>query len=297
MRFLFVDRIVELVPGEVIRGIKCITRDDYYLRDDEQGRAYFLPCIMGEALGQLAAWNVMFTQAFVKRPVAGIAARALLHRKAYVGETLLLEATIDALDDAAVQYHGHVRVGDELVFSLEGALGPLLPMGDFIDEALVRRQFEEINRPGEWSRVSSSVVEVMDPIVAQGVGSRVASMMFDAIIKDEPGVRLTAVKFITRAAPYFADHFPNKPVLPMTVLLECSLNLAHEFVRRASYEQLFEVRSIRRTKMSDFIVPGDAVIASLHVKKQDHETLILACRVDVMDKRVCVFEIEMVVIT
>ena len=32
MRFLFVDRILELVPGKSIRGIKHVTQDDFYLR-------------------------------------------------------------------------------------------------------------------------------------------------------------------------------------------------------------------------------------------------------------------------
>ena len=51
----------------------------------------------------------------------------------------------------------------------------------------------------------------------------------------KPGISLIAEKRVTRAAPYFPDHFPNKPVLPMTVLLECKLNLAREFIARAGY--------------------------------------------------------------
>ena len=294
MRFLFVDRIVELVPGELIRGLKHITRDDYYLSGDGTGKACFIPSLMGEALGQLAAWNVMLKQNFVTRPVAGIAARATLHRPAYVGETLLLEAYIDALDETAVQYHGVVRVGHEVVFSLEGALGPLLPMHDFIDADLIRHQFDEINRPGDWSMLCEQT-EVLEPILFDG-GLHAAPMHFDGILRDEPGLKLEAIKFITRAAPYFADHFPNKPVLPMTVLLECSLNLAREFVLRAQYAESYEVRAIRRTKMSDFISPGDVITGMVSLKRKEDTSLILMFRVDVLGKRVCVFEIEMAVI-
>ena len=295
MRFLFVDRIVELIPGKVVRGLKCITRDDYYLSTDYTGRAIFTPCLMGEALGQLAAWNVMLTQDFSSRPVAGIAARATVHRPAYVGEVLLLEATIDALDEAVVQYHGVARVGDEVVFSLEGAIGPLLPMHDFIDSSLIRRQFDEINRPGDWNALSLALPVPCEAIPYEA-GLHVAPMLFDAIIDDEPGERLSAIKLITRAAPYFADHFPNKPVLPMTVLLECSLNLAREFVRRGSFKNTYEVQTIRRIKMSDFILPGDLLTGVVTLKRKEENHLILMFKMDVQGKRICVFEVDMAVI-
>ena len=73
MRFLFVDRILALTPGGVTQGIKHVTSDDYYLCLDEQSRRYFVPSLVGETVGQLAAWNVMLSNDFTKRPVAGIA--------------------------------------------------------------------------------------------------------------------------------------------------------------------------------------------------------------------------------
>ena len=67
-----------------------------------------------------------------------------------MGETLLLESFIDHLDDQAVQYHSIARIQDEVIFTIDGALGPLLPLEDFIDPIEVRRQFSEIDRPGDW---------------------------------------------------------------------------------------------------------------------------------------------------
>ena len=289
MRFLFVDRILELSPGKFVRGIKHITRDDAYLCQDSQGRAYFIPSLIGETLGQLAAWNVMVCNEFTQRPVAGIASRASLHRPVYVGETLLLESFIDALDDAAVQYHSVARVADEIVFTIEGALGPLLPMADFIDPALARQQFAEINRPGEWP----SVMSFAEPLHLDLVMPRAPRMCFDRIIESEPGVALCAEKRVTRAAPYFPDHFPNKPVFPMTVLLECQLNLAREFVAKAGFDRSYEVAEVRKIKMSDFIYPGDIIICYLKLKRHDADELILTYRTEVAGKRVCVLDVVM----
>lgn len=296
MRFLFVDRILQLSPGEMVRGIKHITQDDAYLCPSAEGIPCFMPSLIGETLGQLAAWNVMFFNDFTLRPVAGVVASARLHRPAYVGETLLLESFIEHLDEAAVQYHSVARVGDEVIFNIDGALGPMLPMADFIDGDEVRRQFNEVNRPGEWppqSFVAGVVADEPKSTLVTEPPKRVAPMSFDHILTSEPGVSLSAIKSITRAAPYFPDHFPNKPVLPLTILLECKLNLAQEFVRRASFTNAYEVSELRKIKMSEFVYPGDVLICYVKVKQQDEQQLVLSYRSEVAGKRVCVLDVVM----
>ncbi|MFI4962572.1 MAG: 3-hydroxyacyl-ACP dehydratase FabZ family protein [Legionellales bacterium] len=288
MRFLFVDRIVHLSLGESIRGIKHVTRDDAYLTADKDGRACFIPSLIGETLGQLAAWNVMLHNDFTLRPVAGVVSRAQLHRPAYVGETILLESHIESLDDKAVQYNSVARVGEEPIFTIEGALGPLLPMEDFIDPEVVRKQFAEIYRPGDWPTFKSDAENT--PILALQ-GPRVAPMVFDRILASDPGLNLIAEKRITRSAPYFPDHFPNKPVLPMTVLLECILNLAEAFVERAGYATDFQVGALRKIKMNEFVQSGDLVVCHVKVKQQTDEELILSFRSEVEGKRVCVVDV------
>lgn len=287
MRFLFVDRILRSTPGESIYGLMHITHDSPYLSMDDAGRLYFTTSLVGEALGQLAAWNVMAHCAFAKRPVAGMAARATMHRRAYLGETLLLEAVIDALDEAVVHYHGSAYVGDDTVFTADGALGPLLPMEQFIDPDIARAQYDEIFRPGEWP---VPVIATLEPFPTQAKQSPV-SFAYDALLSSEPGVSLSAVKKISRAAQFFPDHFPRKPVLPMTVLLECKLNLAREFVMRAGYPVSYVAREMRRIKMSEFVYPGDMVTTTVQVKHQDDAELILQFRSAVDGKRVCVMEL------
>ena len=290
MRFLFVDRLLQLSSSEAsVRGLKHITSTDAYLCPDLKGRLCFMPAIIGETLGQLTAWSVMAQCDFRLRPVAGIVAEARVYRPAYVGETLALESWIDELDDTAVQYHGEVRVGNELVFSLEGALGPMLPMTDFIDPELVRRQFAEINRPGEWPlSLPTKALDIPLTPMSEGSAHR---LCFDYITESNPGVGLTAIKKISRSAPYFPDHFPNKPVLPMTVLLECKLNLAQEFLARAGLTDTYSVRSLQRIKMNEFVYPGDEVSCRVTVKRQDAKELVLSYRSEVSGKRICVVDI------
>jgi len=210
-----------------------------------------------------------------------------------VGETLQLETTLDALDDSAVQYHGTARVGDEVVFELTGALGPLLPMEDFIDHDVVRAQFDELNRPGDWPKeqVPSTPLFELTADKLQHVNTLV---QFDRVLEHEPGVQITAEKIITRAAAYFPDHFPKKPVLPMTILLECVMNLGRRFVEQFTFDKAYRVQAMRRVKMNDFVVPGDVVTAILKLKSQNNGELVLTCRVSNLGKRVCLLELVMV---
>lgn len=248
-----------------------------------------MPALIGETLGQLTAWAVMAKTDFCLRPVAGVVASVEMHRAAYVGETLELESWIDALDDAAVQYHGEVRVGSEIVFRLDGALGPMLPMEDFIDPAVVRRQFAEIDRPGIWPYSASQ-----PPLLPFADRTRHHALQFDYVTTQEPGVCISAVKHVTRAAPYFPDHFPNKPVLPLTVLLECTMNLAKTFLTHAGLSDTYHIRSLRKIKMSGFVYPGDVVTCDVTVKNQDTQALTLRCTAMVAGKRICGLEIDCV---
>lgn len=290
MRFLFVDRILHLVPGEVVRGIKHITRDDRYLSRDDHGKLCFIPSLIGETLGQLAAWNVMQHNNFSHRPVAGVVSSARLYRPAYLGETLLLESFIDALDETAVQYHSVARVGNDVVFTIDGALGPMLPMDDFIDADVVRRQFAEVNRPGDWAQ---ACLMSQNNTGQDDTALPTFPMSFDRIISSDPGVQISAEKRVSIAASYFHDHFPKKPVLPMTVLLECKLNLAREFVARAQFDQPYHITEMRKIKMNVFVLPGDVLTCYVTVKKHDANELILNFRSEVDGKRVCVLDVVM----
>lgn len=292
MRFLFVDRIVQSSPGELIRGLKHVTKEDSCLTVDEQGRPCFISSLIGETLGQLAAWNVMTHNQFTQRPVAGVVASVCVKRPVYVGETVLLESFIDSLDSTAVEYHSEARVGDEPVFIIDGALGPLLPMEQFSDPCVVRQQYEEIYRPGDWA----SVVDIQKQVIPRALDVsndvlRYSKFTFDQVIELEPGVSLVAVKKISRAAPYFPDHFPKKPVLPMTVLLECIQNLARQFIAVDKQYDKYQIKEMRRIKMNDFVMPGDVIIGRMTLRHHTEEQLIILCRCEVDGKRVCVVEL------
>jgi len=290
MRFLFVDKLLSTETDNVVRGIKHVTSDDFYLTHDESGRVVFMPSLIGETLGQLAAWRVMASLDFKFRPVAGVVASAISHRSVPVGSSILLESVIESFDETAVQYRSVATVGKDTVFSIDGALGPMMPMADFIDEQIVKRQYDEIapNDHGDPEGHSSQFEGENQPFFTPAASP--IAFQFDKIIGFEPGESIWAVKNITLAAPYFADHFPLKPVLPMTVLLESKINLARLFLKHSQFSQSYRFRQMKKIKMNAFVHPGDVVHTQLRVKSHDDHDMVLTIRSDVMGKRVCVLE-------
>jgi 3-hydroxymyristoyl/3-hydroxydecanoyl-(acyl carrier protein) dehydratase len=290
MRFLFVDQILKRNHPRHIAGLKHITIDDPYLCNYKDGSSLcFMPSLIGETIGQLAAWQVMHEQEFKRRPVAGVVAQACIYKPAFVGDTLFIECEIDAVDEVAVEYHGQASVNGELVFKVDGAIGPMLPMQQFIDEAVVRQQFQEINRPIEDDLPAyiNRFAEFSRPVVDKPS----YRLQFDGLVSMLPGESCRAFKKITRAAIYLADHFPNKPVLPLTVLLECKSHLAQTFLQESAWKSNYQLVRMERIKMSEFVEPGDVIETELVVKKRKDSELVLHCRSYVGQKRVCVVDL------
>ncbi len=177
----------------MVRGLKHITLDDPFLCANKHGHACFTTSLIGEALGQLAAWQVMSAVDFTKRPVAGVVAAVRFHRPAYLGETLLLESFIDNLDDSAVQYHSVARAGQDIVFEIDGALGPMLPMDDFINQDEIRNQYVILYRPGDWASLSKICNTTAKPR-SLPMHYATPNLQFDTILEFEAGLRMVAEK-------------------------------------------------------------------------------------------------------
>lgn len=274
--FHFVDQILELDPGRHALGLKHVTTGDAFVRASASGGSVLLPSIIGEALGQLGAWNVMAANDFTLRPVAGVVGAVTILGQAAVGDTILLDTTIDSVTDDAVFYHAVASVGDTVILRLEDTLGPLLPMEEFNDPEELRQRFARIHRPGSADASP------------QGGGERVPPFdpSFDEVLSMEPGEEATAVRVLTGGEAFLADHFPKRPVLPLSLLLESILDLGHELL----VDDTFIPTAARKVKMSRFVEPGSRLVANLRVVERGEEGAVLRFRCEVDGARACVGE-------
>jgi 3-hydroxymyristoyl/3-hydroxydecanoyl-(acyl carrier protein) dehydratase len=200
--------------------------------------------------------------------------------KARQGDCIHLDTTIDSLTDDAVYYHAVAKVGDEAILTLDDALGPLLPLEDFDDPEELRARYAAIRRSDRRSGTTLG-----------GGGSSVpVELDFDRILSWEGGTEATAIRQVSADEPFFSDHFPRKPVYPLSLLLESLLELGRELLAADGIG--FRPVRARKVKMSRFIEPGAAVTANARVvdRGDDHARLKFRCEVD--GARVCVAEAE-----
>ncbi|MGH7806279.1 MAG: hypothetical protein ACREQJ_18165, partial [Candidatus Binatia bacterium] len=138
MAFHLVTRIVSVDGDRVARGIFAAP---------PSGAPS--PCLVAEAIGQLAAWVAMARFDFALRPVAGLAGDVEFFAPAPAGSTVELAVTIDRLDETAIAYGGTASLEGRAFLEMRGCVGPMMAMTEFEDPDSARARFERISGTGE----------------------------------------------------------------------------------------------------------------------------------------------------
>jgi len=278
--FHFVDQILELESGRHALGIKRVTAGDTFVRPNADGEPVLLSCIIGEALGQLGAWSVMAAKDFSVRPVAGVVGEVVITGEVGVGDRILLDTTIDSMTDDAVCYHAVASVDGAAVLRLENALGPLLPMEQFNDPNEVRERLAKIHDAGD----SAGEYQTGEGTAAQ------FDLSFDEVLSFESCKEATAVRTLSGSEAFLRDHFPRKPVLPLSLLLESLLRLGQKLLEDGGARCV--PTGARKVKMSRFVEPGSPLVANIRVTERSPEKALLKFRCEVDGERVCVGQAE-----
>lgn len=244
--FSFVDRIVSFEPGVRARGEFAVPTDI----------AAFPSCLVAEAVGQLAAWVAMEHIGFRGRPVAALANETTFHAEVRPGDTLDLAVEIEQCDDDAVAYAGFASVAGRRVIELADCLGPMLPVADFDAPEALAERLALLRGPGAASGRFRGIVA--------------PNVQADAVVD---GDSISATLTVPTQAPFFADHFPRRPVFPATLLLDAQIRLAMQLAAPGS-------KPVRMThvKMRSFIAPGQ--VLRIEARRSDPQRLRLSADTD-----------------
>ena len=96
-------------------------------------------------------------------------------------------------------------------------------------------------------------------------------MLIDRITRLEPGQRITAIKNLSLAEEYLADHFPHFPVLPGVLMLE-AMTQAGAWLIRATEDfahSIVVLKEARNVKYANFVAPGEML--TIEAKILDHD--------------------------
>ena len=265
--FSFIDRIVELDPGSHARAVFAIPA----------GIAEFPRALVAEAVGQLAAWVAMSKIEFRGRPVAALADETRFHAAPRPGETLDLEVDLSDCDDAAVAYGGSASVAGRPIAELRHCLGPMLPCADFDSPDLLRERFDllcgEGAAPGRFRGVTL-------PAPVQTA--------------HQPGKSLRATLHVPTSAPFFADHFPRRPVFPATLMLDAQMRLATQLAGEASppASAPWTLERMTKVKVRAFTTPGQTIELGADATATEHGTLRVALAARFEGKSVATCRVE-----
>ena len=232
--FSFVDRITSIGSSGQIKGSFLIPAH----------LEFFPQSLVAEAIGQLAAWYAMSSLNFERRPVAALAGATKYHSEARPGERLNLEAIIESCDSESVSYSGVATVGERLVLELVDCSGAMLPQQEFDDPETIGQQFKLLETTGaKENRLAQAPCILPTDLKSDALGTLEGSLI------------------IPSQADFFADHFPNKPVFPATLLMHALSSMVIEQINCSPLpnQPQLAISSMARVKVRSWIAPGDQV--------------------------------------
>ena len=113
--FLFVDEILEIVPGDSARGVWRLTGDEWFFPGHFPGRPTLPGVLMCEAIAQVGALAVLSDERFAGRlPLFGGIDKARFRRQVVPGDELVLECTMGRLSTRAGKGSGRALVNGEV---------------------------------------------------------------------------------------------------------------------------------------------------------------------------------------
>jgi 3-hydroxyacyl-[acyl-carrier-protein] dehydratase len=114
----------------------------------------------------------------------------------------------------------------------------------------------------------------------RAAGGTMRFHLVDRIVAVEPGKSLRAVKHLTLAEEYLADHFPTFPVMPgvlqLQTLVEAGswlMRLGEDFAR-----SVWVLREVRNVKYGTFMTPGHRLAVGVELVRQAGDTATLKGR-------------------
>jgi len=118
--FLFVDEVLELVPGQSARGVWRLVGDEWFFSGHFPGRPTLPGVLMCESLAQLGGIAVLTDERYTgKLPLFGGLDKARFRRQVVPGDALDLEVELRQLSSRAGKGSARASVGGQTACECE----------------------------------------------------------------------------------------------------------------------------------------------------------------------------------
>jgi len=107
----------------------------------------------------------------------------------------------------------------------------------------------------------------------------------DQITELVPGQRIVAIKRLSADEQYLEDHFPRFPVMPGVLMLEAMYQAAAWLVRQSEgfAHSTMLLKEARNVKYSGFVKPGQTLVVTAQIVKQEPQIVTLKAQGSVND--------------
>lgn len=275
MPFLFVDRLLEVVPGKRAVGVKNVAMSEPGLVELTPGCPLLPLAHAAESIAHCISWLVIVSMDFRVKPVAVTTGKMSFDGWARPGDQLRIEVDILSMNEEDALCSGRALVDGRVIATLENGICAYVPLEALEDEALVRARYrflcgEEPDADAVWS---ADGLEERWPFVA---GQLWPYPLVDRVVAWEPGTRLVAVKAVTRIESILDDHFPKRPVMPGTIMAEALSQVGQCLLERGRPEspdppRRATLREVTSIKFRRFLQPGDLLRMEAKVRRWDDE--------------------------
>jgi 3-hydroxyacyl-[acyl-carrier-protein] dehydratase len=122
MRWLLVDKILELSPGKSAVGVKNVTMSEHFLEEHFPGLPIMPGVLILEALAQLGGkliYKTILDQDSWAIPILTMCQKAKFKRFVTPGEQIILEVTLEALREDSAKVLGKAKVNQFEVASAD----------------------------------------------------------------------------------------------------------------------------------------------------------------------------------
>ena len=121
-------------------------------------------------------------------------------------------------------------------------------------------------------------------------------LLVDRVLSCEPGKGIVALKNVTINEPFFQGHFPNYPVMPGVLIIECMAQAAailtfHSEKARPDKRSVYFFVGIDNARFKKPVVPGDTLRLEVEIARHVRGIWKFTCRAGVGDATVAEAEI------
>ena len=278
MAFEFIDKIIDFQAQKKAVAVKTITEADLPYCFNLNNKTYLYPTLLIEAVGQLCAWLAMEYSDFKLRPVAILYHQLDFKAYATLGDVLKVEAELTNIDDQYTRFNGTISVNDQVIFTETDASGSFLPLQIFNSQASVIEEFQDL---------------LQDKRVAKRSNTSACENLFHYTIKDYDAMKqtLTTSYQVLSQCPFFKDHFPNKPIFPVSLLLQLQLKMLTDHCQsKFKMPKPIDLThfQINKTKIKHFIEPGTDLEFKICLQKKIAAQYFFRVTTQCDNKNICI---------